>query len=214
MIFHDVEQNTDDWFQLRSGKMTGSGFSKIMANFGKAFGEPAKKYAATIALEQITGNHLSDGFSNEHTERGHEQEPFAREAYEHKYFIDIQNGGFFDLGDIGCSPDGLVNDNGLIEIKSVIATTHYSNIKRQSFDPAYKWQLLGNLLFTSRDWIDFISYCPDFPEENQLFIHRLNKDDFQNEFKMMDSRINEFRDLIEDCKKTINQSSYVIGVAA
>ena len=64
MIFHDVEQNTDEWFALRAGMLTGSGFGKIMANYGKAFGDPAKKYAANIAIEQITGTPISSDYSN------------------------------------------------------------------------------------------------------------------------------------------------------
>lgn len=210
MIFHDIEQNTDEWLALRAGKITGSGVSKIMANLGKAFGEPAKKYAATIALEQITGNYVLSGFSNDHTDRGHEQEPYAREAYEHKYFVDVTNGGFFEIDDTGCSPDGLVNSDGLIEIKSVIATTHYLNIKRQSFDPTYKWQLISNLYFTNREWIDFVSYCVDFPENYNLFVYRMHKNDFAKEFGELKLRMNEFRKLIVECKKTIKDSSYLI----
>ena len=105
-MFHDVEQNTDEWLDMRIGKLTGSGCSKIMANYGKAFGEPAKKAAVQVAVEQLTGKRsISSCYSNEHMERGHEQEPIARALYEDKYFIDVTNGGFFDCGNTGCSPD-------------------------------------------------------------------------------------------------------------
>ncbi|EDH6028607.1 YqaJ-like viral recombinase, partial [Salmonella enterica subsp. enterica serovar Agama] len=96
MIWHDVEQNSEEWELLRLGKVTASNFGLIMANEGGAFGEPAKRYALQIALEQIKGCKSELTYSNEHMERGHEQEPIARMLYEERYFIDVDNGGFFD----------------------------------------------------------------------------------------------------------------------
>ena len=124
MIFHDVEQNTDAWMALRVGKATASNFGTFMANDGKAFGEPAKAYALQIALERITGRKAEFSFSNEHTERGHEQEPIARMLYEEENFIDVSNGGLFCCDDYGDSPDGLIGENGVIEIKRVTAKVH------------------------------------------------------------------------------------------
>jgi hypothetical protein len=205
MIFHNINQNSDEWHQLRAGKITSSALSKAMANFGKAFGEPAKKYAVSIAIEQITGQAISSDYSNEHMERGHEEEPIARMLYEEEYFCDVANGGFFDLGDVGCSPDGLVGYSGVIEIKSAIPSVHFERVKKNKYDSAYKWQLAGNLKFTGREWIDFISYCGQFPEGKKLFIHRSTVDDFKDEFKMIDERLDQFRTLIEETKQIINQ---------
>lgn len=210
MKFHDVDQNSDEWFKLRGGRLTSSKLGTIMANFGKAFGDPAKKYAVNVAIEQITGEAISSTYSNEHMERGHEQEPIARAAYEDEFFCEVDNGGFFDLGFVGCSPDGLVGDTGLIEIKSVIGSVHYANIKRQAVDPAYKWQCIGNLKFTSREWIDFISYSADFPEDKQLFVVRMHKKDLQQEFEMIDQRIKQFEALVKQTKETIQQSDYLL----
>lgn len=208
--FHDIAQNEDEWYEMRAGLITSSKLGTIMANYGKSFGEPAKKYAVNIAIEQITGKAISSGYSNEHMERGHEQEPIARMLYEQENFCDVTNGGFFEDGDIGCSPDGLVGDDGVVEIKSVIASTQYATVKRQKLDPAYKWQCIGNLKFTGRDWIDYISYCADFPEDKQLFIHRISKADCEEYFKMIDSRIKEFMMLIIDTKQIILESNYSI----
>lgn len=205
MIFYNIDQNSDEWYQMRAGKITSSALSKAMANYGKAFGEPAKKYAVSIAIEQITGKAIPSDYTNDHMQRGHEEEPIARMMYEEETFCDVSNGGFFDLGDIGCSPDGLVNDNGVIEIKSAIPSVHYDRIKRNKYDSAYRWQLAGNLKFTGREWIDFVSYCSSFPEGRQLFIHRSTVDDFKDEFKMIDSRVDEFRSLIDEIKQTISK---------
>ena len=210
MLHHNIEQNTDEWLALRAGKLTGSGFSKIMANYGKAFGEPAKKYAADIALEKITGAAIGQGYSNDHMERGHEQEPIARMKYEEEFFCEVDNGGFFESDWIGVSPDGLVLNDGVIEIKSVISSAHYNNIKRQSFDPAYRWQLVGNLKFTGREWIDFISFCADYPDDKKLYTFRLFKDDLSEEFNQMDDRIEQFKKLIETTKNNILDSKYYL----
>lgn len=207
--FYDIEQNTDEWMAKRSGLLTSSNLSKVMANYGKAFGEPAKKLAASIAVQKITGEPPEGGFSNEHTERGHEQEPLARMLYENETFCDVTNGGFFESDFIGCSPDGLVSDDGVIEIKSVLASVHYANIKRGGLDPAYRWQCVGNLKFTGRDWLDFISYCQSFPVGKRLYVHRIRKEELTEEFKMIDDRISLFEKLVNEIRQTINETNYI-----
>lgn len=210
MRFHDVEQNEDEWYLLRSGRITNSALCKAMANYGNAFGEPAKKYAANIAVEQITGKVNPSTYSNEHMERGHEEEPLARMAYEDEYFCDVTNGGFFEDGDLGCSPDGLVGEDGLIEVKSHIPSVHYNIVRKQSFESVYKWQLIGNMKITGRDWIDYISYCSSFPDSKKLYTYRLYANDFKKEYNMIDTRIGEFRELIKKTKANILNSSYSI----
>lgn len=205
MLWHDVEQNTEAWNELRTGKVTASQFGCFMANMGKAFGEPAKRYALQIALEIIKGKKSEFSFTNEHMQRGHEQEPMARMLYEIERSVDVTNGGFFDLGDYGDSPDGLVENDGVIEIKSVTAAVHFETLKRKTFDPAYKWQLIGHLDCTARDWVDFVSYCTDFPEDKQLIIYRLARKDCQDEIDKLRVRRKDFLNLIEDTIDVIIQ---------
>lgn len=212
--FKDVQQNTEEWELLKVGKISSSSLSCAMANYGKAFGEPAKKYAVSIALGQITGKVDPLGYSNEHMERGHEDEPLARMAYEAQTFSVVRNGGFFFYGDEGCSPDGLVGTVGAVEIKSAIPSIHYERIRKQSFDPAYKWQLINNMKVPGLEWIDFVSYCKSFPEDKRLFIVRLYAEQFKKEFQMIDTRLAEFRELIEQTKQTILNSSYTIEAIA
>lgn len=196
MIFHDVQQNTEEWFSLRRGKVTASNFGTFMANEGKAFGEPAKRYAVQVALEQINNVRVENGYTNDHLERGKEQEPIARMLYEDEYFCDVLNGGFFDHGEYGDSPDGLVNNEGAIEIKCVTPAIHYATLKRNSFDPAYTWQLIGHLDCTQRDWVDFVSYCPEFPKEKQLIVYRLNKSDYGDYINRLRNRRNDYLCLV------------------
>ena len=207
-VFHDIPQNEDSWYDMRSGKLTSSKLGVVMANYGKAFGEPAKKYAVSIAIEQITGKSIPSSYTNEHMERGHIQEPLARMAYEEQTFSDITNGGFFDLGFVGCSPDGVV-DGGLIEIKSVIESVHFANVKRCNVDPAYQWQCIGNMKFTNSAWIDFVSYCATYPEGKKLFIYRMQQPDYAEEYDKIDKRIAKFYSLVEETKQRIIKSSYI-----
>jgi hypothetical protein len=202
--FHDVPQNTDAWQDLRIGKATASNFACFMANEGKAFGDPAKRYALQIALELLTRKKAEFSFSNEHMERGHEQEPVARMLYEEENFVSVTNGGFFDCGEYGDSPDGLVSDDGVVEIKSVTAPTHYATMQRGSFDPAYRWQLVGHLDCSTRQWVDFISYCSDFPIDQQLLVYRLHRTECEDEIKRLHARRAEFLRLVRTTAVTIN----------
>lgn len=197
MIFHDVEQNTPEWDALRLGKATASKFGTFMANYGKAFGEPAKEYALKIALEIVTGRKAEYSFKNEHMERGHAQEPIARMLYEEQNFVDVTNGGFFCHGTHGDSPDGLISRDGVIEIKSVIASVHEANIRRGAADPAYKWQRIGHLDCTGRDWVDFVSYCADYPEWNQLAIFRTYRGEVTEELNQLAERRAMFLELVQ-----------------
>lgn len=196
-VWHDVPQNAEAWQALRLGKATASNFGCIMANDGAAFGEPAKKYALQLALELATGRKAEFSFSTDHMERGHEQEPVARMLYEDAEFVDVTNGGFFDCGDHGDSPDGLIQHDGVIEIKSVTAAVHYATLKRGSFDPAYRWQLVGHLDCTGRDWVDFVSFCSEFPEASQLIVYRQTRDDFKDELKRLEDRRAKFLELVQ-----------------
>ena len=206
--FTPVEQNSKAWEQLRAGRVTASKMGVVMANYGKAFSETAKKYAVNVAIERITGKPIASNYSNAHMDRGHEQEPIARALYEDKADCFVANGGFFYTDTLGCSPDGLVYDEGEIEIKSVIAPVHYANLKRGDIDPTYKWQMWINLKMSGRKWLDFVSYSAEFPVDKQLFIHRIYPGGLVKEFAMIDERIELFEKLVISTKETILDGDY------
>lgn len=197
MAWHDVAQNTEEWLALRIGKATASQFGTFMANLGKAFGDPAKRYALQLALERITGQRAEFSFQSDHLERGHVQEPVARMLYEDAQFVEVSNGGFFDCTTYGDSPDGLIGLHGVLEIKSVTAGVHWDTMRRGSFDPSYRWQLVGHLDCSGRDWVDFVSYCSDFPPAGQLVIYRQDRDDFKEELIQLAERRAEFLVLVD-----------------
>ena len=101
-----------------------------------------------------------------------------------------------------------MGSDGAIEIKSVVASTHYANIKRQGLDPAYRWQCIGNCLFMGVEWLDFVSYCADFPIGKQLYTHRIHRDKLTEEFAQINERISQFEKLVYDTKKLILDSNY------
>lgn len=210
MKFHDVEQNTDEWLDLRCGKLTSSSLAKVMANYGKPFGAPAKGLAVQIAVEQITGSRSSASYSNAHMERGHEQEPIARMLYEEENFCTVTNGGFLDCGFMGCSTDGMIDENGIIEIKSAIPSIHFERVRKQGLDPTYKWQCLSNLKLWDREWLDFVSYCGEFPEDGRLYTYRIYAEKCAEEFAMIDARVGEFIHRVAEAKDVILSSNYKI----
>lgn len=201
-MFIDVQQNSDEWFDLRIGKITSSNMGKIMANYGKSFGQPAKEYAEKIALEYVTGcRDESSSYSNSFMERGNELEPLALIAYEEDQLISVSNGGFYvqeseHIIKIGDSPDGNIGKNGCIEIKSVIPKTHWKRLKKGGIDTAYQWQIMSHIWIGGKEWCDFVSYCPEMPESKQLYIERVYRD--EEAINKMKIRIAEFRILIED----------------
>lgn len=211
-MWHPVKQQNSEepcpccgktWMELRAGKITGSNMAKIMANYGKAFGDPAKRLAVDIAVIELGGSITENGYTNADMERGHEQEPIARKLYEDEHFIEVSSGGFFDNGQTGTSPDGLVYDDGIIEIKSVINPQHYACIVRNCYDPAYKWQIHHELKEADREWLDYISFCSTFPKDKKLFVYRLYSESAKKEFSMIEQRIKEFRELVEKTKENI-----------
>lgn len=205
MKWHDVEHNTPEWDALRLGKATASSYPKFMANNGKAFGDPAKRYALQIALERVTGQKSEFSFRSDDMERGHEQEPIARMLYEEMTFSDVTNGGFFDWGDWGDSPDGLIDDDGVLEIKCVIAPVHEATIQRGKFDPAYKWQIVGHLDGSGRDWVDFASFCSDYPEHQRLVIYRTWREEMETELAELAERRAQFLEMVRAKTEQLQQ---------
>jgi len=193
-MIHDVEQNTEAWMTLRMGKVTASNFPKIMANYGKAFGNPAKDYAKRVAIESFTKTPV-ETFKNEWMERGHELEQWARSAYEMQTFNVVLPAGFSEIGYFGASADGLVDDDGLIEIKSVKYNIHFDRLQKGRFDSSYEWQMRGQLWLYDRAWCDFVSYCPEFPPDKQLYIFRVERD-LELEKRLI-GRLDEFLDLLD-----------------
>ena len=175
----DVEQNSDQWFDLRLGKATASHFDEICAfpKDLKKLGETAKKYARVKALEQVTGTlDTSTRMNLWQFKRGHELEPLAIQKYEYITGNKVTNGGFFYTDKYGDSPDGLIGSDSGIEVKSVIVETHWKLLDKGGYDTKYKMQIQGHMLLSERTEIDFVSFCPEFTPK-PIHIFTVNRDE-------------------------------------
>lgn len=200
----DIQQNSDEWFDLRLKKATSSNFGKIMANIEKSFGNPAIEYAQRIANEIVTSERDTRGFKGSYFDDGHEIEPIAIDAYERENFCTVTNGGFFHHGRLGDSNDGNVGENGCIEVKGVIQNTQWKRLKKGGYDTAYKWQIQGHIWLGEKEWCDFISYCPEMIEGKRLYVFRVHRD--SEMIGQMKQRISiDFMDEVDKNVKLLNQ---------
>lgn len=163
MIIHDLPQGTPEWFAVRRGKPTASEFKQILTATGKP-STSAHRYMCTLLAEWLAGDKL-EAYENEWMRRGNELEPQAREMYEFVHDAEVVLVGFCEADDrsAGCSPDGLVGDDGLVEIKCPAPWTHVSYLLAGKCPADYVPQVQGQLMITERQWCDFISYHPDLP---------------------------------------------------
>lgn len=168
MLIHEVEQRSDEWYALRAGKPTASEFSKIITSKGDP-SKSAAKYAMTLAGEIYAGKSLDAWEGNSHTERGRELEGEAISHYEFTRGVTVNTVGFItdDKNQYGCSPDGLINDDGMIEVKCLKAENHIEAIlyhkKHGQCQAKYVQQTQGQLMICKRKWCDLVFYHPDLP---------------------------------------------------
>ena len=168
MIIHNVEQNSNEWYELRAGIPTASNFNQLITGTGKP-STSIDKYAEKLAGDFFAGAPIDAWEGNKYTDRGHEIEPDARNWYEMRTDSEVQQVGFITDDDksTGCSPDGLISDNGLIEIKCLpkqhIKALLYFN-KYKKAPPDYRPQIQGQMMITGREWCDLVYYHPELPK--------------------------------------------------
>ena len=153
----DCIQGTDIWHQARLGKVTGSRFGTAKS---KKSGVGRKKYMLDLIYERRNGE-LTETYTNAIMQRGIEMEPYARDRYEKVTGYTVDQVGFIEHNEyIGISPDGLIGDDGAIEIKSPNTTTHLETMLLDRFDSKYKPQVQGLMWVTGRKWVDCVSFDP------------------------------------------------------
>ena len=198
MKIHNVEQNSEEWYKLRLGKFTGSNFHICM---GKEGTKGRKDLILSKAAEKITGMLSDQNFSTIHIRRGHELEPDARNLYELSTYYKVEEVGFCELDEhTGCSPDGLINDDGMIEIKCKDNHTYLSSMASKKIEPMHKTQIQFNLMVTGRRWCDYVLYNANF--DKSIFVQRVYRDNEGiSEIKIkLQACINEMDIIIEDYK--------------
>ncbi|CAA2409819.1 exonuclease [Xanthomonas phage JUN5] len=164
-IFEDLEQGTPEWHAARCGVVTASVFHTVLAKGrGGAPSETRKKLLYQLAAETITGEYVPTWDGNKHTERGHVMEPQVRDLYMATSALDCRQVGFMRRGRIGCSPDTLVGDEGLLEIKTKLPHLQIEAVLAGKLPSDHVAQVQGQLLVSGRQWCDFRSYWPGLPE--------------------------------------------------
>lgn len=176
----DVEQQTPEWLQMRTGMVTASRVADVM-DFLKRGGESAKRrnYRTEIISECLTGR-AAEHYVMPAMEWGIETEPVARAAYEMRCDIESGPGGFAihdEISRFGASPDGLIGDDGVLEIKCPTTATHVEYIVAGVTPEEYQPQMLAEMACTGRQWCDFVSFDPRLPKKLQLFVRRFPRDE-------------------------------------
>jgi putative phage-type endonuclease len=173
-----IEQGSAEWLAIRLGKVTASRITDVLAK-GKS-GEAATRedYRTELVVQRLT-NEPGESFTNAAMEWGTQTEPMARIAYEAHANVFVEQVAFVDHPTIewfGCSPDGLVGETGLLEIKCPASKTHIKYLLGGKPPAKYVPQMQCQMAVTGREWCDFVSYDPRLPEDLQLFVVRLERD--------------------------------------
>jgi putative phage-type endonuclease len=170
----NCEQQSEEWFNCRKLKMTSSKAQAIANN-----GTGLQSYIYELVAEYYSSSE-KEHFSNEHTERGNELEPTARDMYELETGNKVEQVGFIEMNKYsGGSPDGLVGEDGLIEIKCVEDKKYFKLLVDKEEITDYDWQIQMNLLVSGRKWCDLVIYNPNF--EKNMIIQRKYIDELKQE---------------------------------
>lgn len=177
---NDMEQRTDDWFAARLGKVTASSLHKVLARTKTGYGADRANYLTQLVLERVT-NSKAEGYINADMQWGIDQEPFARAAYEAHTGVLVDEIGFMPHPTIemsGASPDGLVGDSGMVEIKCPSSKTALECwLSADPVESKYFAQMQWQMACAGRAWCDYVVFDPRMPQKAQLFIYRVNRDD-------------------------------------
>ena len=168
-------QGSDAWRQSRLGKVTASRIADIMATTKSGPSASRQNYLAQLVAERLTGR-VEESYTNGAMAWGIEHEPIARAMYEVRHGVMVDQVGFVDHPDIamsGASPDGLIDLDGLVEIKCPNTATHIDALLKKTVPSKYLYQMLWQMECTGRKWCDYVSYDPRMPEELSMFVSRV-----------------------------------------
>lgn len=193
----ECDQGTPQWLQARAGIPTASEFSTVMAS-GRGGGESKTRatYMRKLAGEILTGE-PAESYSNVHMERGKIMEAEARDYYAFLRDADPVQVGFIRNGQKGCSPDSLIGDDGMVEIKSALPHILIEKLEKDEFSPEHKAQCQGALWVAEREWIDLVTYWPKLPplikraHRDEIYIAQMSRavDQFNEELGELVERV-------------------------
>ena len=189
-----MEQRTDEWFAARLGKVTASKVSDVVAKTKSGYGASRATYMSQLLVERLTGN-PTEFYSNAAMQWGTDTEPQARAAYEFITNNSVVEEGFISHPTIemsGASPDALVGDDGMLEIKCPNTSTHVQTLLDEKIPKKYVDQMQWQMACAEREWCDFVSFDPRLPDGNDFFCTRLKRDD--KRIADLESEVTDFLD--------------------
>lgn len=198
-----IEQRTDEWRQARCGKVTASAIANVLSKPKKGEKETTGRanYRAQIIAEVLTHEPVDDSWMNNlrAIQWGIDQEPFANAAYFLKRGFMPDPVGFVDhprIENFGCSPDGFVGDEGIVQFKCPNTATHIDYLLKGEVPAEYRKQMFAEMSCTGRAWCDFVSFDPRLPADLQLFAKRLHRD--EAEIRELESKVEDFLAEVKD----------------
>lgn len=205
MIIDNLDQNSPEWFAMRCGMCTASRVAAVIAKRKKGDGELAKRaeYRWELVLERLTGL-SAEHFVSQPMKWGSDYEPLARQRYVETTGNTVTPIGFAihdRLKWFGASPDSLVNDDGVLEIKCPMPGTHLQYLVAGIVPPEYVPQMMAEMACSGREWADFVSFDPRVPKKYQLFIRRLKRDD--KVIAEMEAAVEAFLAEVDACMKRL-----------
>jgi putative phage-type endonuclease len=186
-----MDQRTPEWFAARCGKVTASRMADVVAKTAKGYGASRANYMAELVVERLTGK-PTEGFSNAAMQWGTDQEPFARDAYSAKTGELVTEVGFVNhprIENAGASPDGIVGA-GLVEIKCPNTASHIEYLMSKEPPQKYYYQMQWQMACAMAEFCDWVSYDPRMPQELQLLIVRIYRD--EDCIKMLEAEVETF----------------------
>lgn len=174
----EIVQGSEEWLQIRLGKLTASRMADAAARTKTGWGASRSNLMAELIVERLTGK-TGEKFTNDAMRWGTEYEPEARNAYEFMKNCDVTQIGFIPHPSIemsGASPDGLIGDVGLVEIKCPNSATHLETLLGSEAPAKYVTQMQWQMACAGRAWCDFVSYDPRMPENMRIFVKRIHRD--------------------------------------
>lgn len=172
-------QRTDEWYRARLGHVTASAIHNVTATIKSGEAAARANYRAHLLAERLTNLPYEGGFVSAEMQRGTELEPDARAIYAASRRVFVESAGFVrhpSIAWLGASPDGLVGDDGLVELKCPNTATHLAYWLAGVVPTRYQEQMTCQLACTRRSWCDFVSFDPRLPEDIALFVVRFTPD--------------------------------------
>ena len=203
------KQLTAEWFAARVGKVTASGLWCVLA-VSKRDGRPLQArddYLAEIVAERLTGQ-TYEHYVSAPMQWGTDTEPYAKAEYELRFDCRIEEAGFVEhptISAAGASPDGYIDDDGLIEVKCPNTATHIKTRITGSIDEKYIAQMQWQLDCTGRDYCMFVSDDPRLPEQYQMWVKRVDRDEafLADARQKVEAFLAEVNTTIERLKETV-----------